>query len=153
MAIVRWQPRSVVRMNPVHPMDSLPTEFDRLWDWAFGANENGGWSRPLVPAMDVTEEENRYVVRAELPGLSKDDIEISYQDGILMLKGERKQTEETKSGRYFLRERFEGKFGRNLQLPEKVDVDKIEASFENGVLELVLPFSPEAQPRKIQIRK
>ena len=152
MAIVRWQPR-MMRPSPIRDMDHVQTEFDRLFDWAFGGTENGGWSRPLVPALDVVEEQNRYLVRAELPGLSKDDIEITYQDGILTLKGEKKETTHDPSARYFVRERFEGKFGRNLQLPEKVDVDKIEAKFEHGILELVLPFTPEAQPRKIEIRK
>ena len=70
-----------------------------------------------------------------------------------MLTGEKKEKTESKAGRYFLRERFEGKFGRNLQLPEKVDVESIEATFENGILELVLPFNPEAQPKRIQIKK
>ena len=153
MAIVRWQPRNLVHGHPLREMENAQTEFDRLWDWALGGGTDGSWNRSLVPAMDVVEEENRYLVRAELPGLTRDDIEITYQDGILTLKGEKKVSEEKKNGRYFLRERFEGKFGRNLQLPEKVDVDKIEASFSNGILELVLPFTPEAQPRKIEIKK
>lgn len=152
MAIVRWQPRNLVRINPAQEMETIHSELDRIWDWAFG-NENGGMSRPLVPAMDVLEEDNRYVIRAELPGVTKDDLEITYQDGLLTLKGERKQKESSKQGRFFVRERFEGKFGRNIQLPEKVDPDKIEARFEDGVLELTLPFTPEAQPRKIEIRK
>ena len=151
MSIVRWQPASLVRTVP--NQDPIHTEFDRLFNWAFGNNDLTGGSRPLVPAMDVVEEENRYLVRAELPGLTKDDIEITYKDGILILAGEKKLKSEEKAGRYYLRERFEGKFGRNLQLPEKVDVENIEATFENGVLELVLPFNPDSQPRKIQIRK
>jgi HSP20 family protein len=131
----------------------MQSEFDRLWDWAVNGADGARGTRPLVPAMDVVEEENQYLIRADLPGLSKDDIEITYQGGILTLKGEKKTNQETKSGRHFLRERFEGKFGRNLQLPEKVDVDRIEAHFENGVLELRLPFTPEAQPKKIEIKK
>ena len=151
MAIVRWQPRNMVRTLP--STDPVQTEFDRLFGWAFGNGDSVNGNRALVPAMDVTEEENQYVVRAELPGLTRDDIEITYKDGVLMLTGEKKEKTESKAGRYFLRERFEGKFGRNLQLPEKVDVEKIEATFENGILELVLPFNPEEQPKKIQIKK
>jgi HSP20 family protein len=106
----------------------------------------------MVPALDVVEEQNRYVIRADLPGLTRDDIEITYQDGVLTLKGEKK-AHNGNAGRVYCRERFEGKFGRNVQLPQKIDVEKIEAAFQDGVLELVLPFTPEAQPRKIEIRK
>ncbi len=143
MNLVRWQPRSAVGEQ-----DVLRNEVDRLFEWALGTTD-GAWARPMVPAMDVVEEENRYVVHADLPGLSKDDLEITYQDGILTLKGERRRPEKT--GRVYCRERFEGKFGRNLQVPQKIDPDKIEATFKDGVLELVLPFAPEAQPRKIKI--
>jgi len=130
----------------------MDSDMSRLVDWAFGGGDR--WSRPMVPALDVCQEENRYVVRADLPGMRQEDIEITYQDGILTLKGEKRSESEKKEGnRYYVRERFDGKFGRNLQLPEKIDVEKIEATFQDGVLELSLPFSPEAQPRRIEIRK
>ena len=152
MTLVRWQPRPLVRGNVFKDPEPLHNDMDRLFDWAFG-NEGSNWGRPMVPAMDVAEEDSRYVIHADLPGLTKDDIEITYQDGTLTLKGEKKETKENKTGRVYCRERFEGKFGRNIQLPEKVDVDRIEASFKDGVLELILPFTPEAQPKKIEIKK
>ncbi len=147
MNLVRWQPRSLRRFGDT---DDVRSEVDRWFDWALGSIEPN-WTRPMVPALDISEEENRYVVRADLPGLSKDDIEITYQDGVVTLKGERKGSEKTENGRVYCHERFEGKFGRNLQLPQKIDTEKIEASFKDGVLELILPFAPEAQPRRIQI--
>ena len=152
MSIVRWQPRSVIRPQAA---TGLSQEFDRLFDWAFGDDlAPSGWSGPMVPAIDVTEDDNRYVIHADLPGLSKADIEVTYHNGCLTLKGEKKvETTEEKKGRVYHRERFTGKFGRNIQLPEKIDAAKIEASFKDGVLELVLPFTPEAQPRKIQINE
>jgi HSP20 family protein len=110
------------------------------------------WTRPITPAIDLLEEESRYVVRADLPGLTKDEVEITYQDGTLTIKGEKKMESKSESGRTCCHERFEGKFGRSLQLPEKVDPSRIEASMKDGVLEVVLPFSPGAQPRKIQVR-
>ena len=151
MNMVRWQPRTLRNSGLREP--SIGAELDQLLDWAVGGLVGSSWTRPMVPALDVIEEENQYVIRADLPGLNKDDIEITYQDGILTLKGEKKEVHESKAGRVFLKERFAGKFGRNLQLPEKVDADRIEATFQEGVLELVLPFTPEAQPKRIQISK
>jgi HSP20 family protein len=143
MNVVRWQPRSLFRA----PWRESESELDRLFDWAFGE----GTGRAMFPALDITEENNRFVIHADLPGMTKDDIDITYKDGILTLKGEKQENRESKSGRLYCKERFEGKFGRNIQLPEKVDVNKIEASFKDGVLELVLPFTPEAQPKRIEI--
>jgi HSP20 family protein len=157
MNLVRWQPRSVVRTSPFSDLENMQREVDRLFDWTWGDFGGPRGGSPMVPAVDVTEEDNRYVVHADLPGLTKDDIEITYQDGCLTLKGEKKvekkEEKKEKNGRVYYRERFEGKFGRNIQLPEKIDADRIEASFKDGVLELVLPFTPEAQPRRIQINK
>jgi len=117
MAIVRWQPRTSVANSNLHEIDRLmDSDMSRLVDWAFGGGDR--WSRPMVPALDVCQEENRYVVRADLPGMRQEDIEITYQDGILTLKGEKRSESEKKEGnRYYVRERFDGKFGRNLQLP------------------------------------
>lgn len=149
MNVVRWQPRAS-RVQPTRG-SAFGGDLDQLLDWAFHGFDTN--TRPMVPALDVVEEENRYVVRADLPGLSTDDIEITYQDSILTLKGEKKEAQESRAGRVYCRERFSGKFARNLQLPEKIDVERIEASFREGVLELVLPFTPEAQPKRIQISK
>jgi HSP20 family protein len=146
MNLVRWQPKAMARGR----LGSFDGELDRLFDWASQAADQG-CGCPMVPAMDVTEEDNRYVVRADLPGLTKDEIEITFQGGVLTLKGEKKAETKVENGRTYCRERFEGKFARNLQLPEKVDVNAIEATMKDGVLELILPFSPEAQPRKIQV--
>jgi HSP20 family protein len=91
------------------------------------------------------------MVRADLPGLGHDEVEITFQDGVLTIKGEKKQDERLENHRLHLQERFHGSFARNLRLPERVDADKIEATMKDGVLELVLPFVPEVQPRKIQV--
>lgn len=146
MNLVRWQPKSVIR----HRLGGLDSELDRLFDWAFQSSDPA-WTRPMIPAIDVTEENHRYVVRADLPGLTKDEIELSFQDGVLTIKGEKKEESRSEGDRSYFRERFHGKFGRNLQLPEKIDADRIEATMKDGVLELILPFTPEAQPRKIQV--
>ena len=153
MTLTCWQPRGLVRMNALQGSNNEPVEFDRLWNWAFGGVDPAGANRALVPSVDVIQEENRYVVRAELPGLSPDNIEVTFQDGILALKGQKRVENEEKADRYFVRERVAGTFERSLRLPENVDADKIEARFENGVLELSVPFTPETLPRKIEFRK
>lgn len=147
MTLVRWQPKTLARNSM---RTSLDTEFDRLFDWAIGADRAVG--RPMVPAMDVIEEESRYVLRADLPGMRKEDLQLTFQDGVLTIEGERKQESLAETSRTYCRERFEGKFARNLRLPDNVEVEKIEATMKDGVLELVLPFTPEAQPRKIQVK-
>lgn len=146
MNLVRWQPRAMTRGR----VGGFDNELDHLFDWAL-RSADPGWARPMVPAMDVTEEDNRYVVRADLPGLTKDEIEITCQGGVLTLKGEKKAETKVENGRTHCRERFQGKFVRNLQLPEKVDLNAIAATMKDGVLELILPFSPETQPKKIQV--
>jgi HSP20 family protein len=114
-----------------------------------GASTAG--SEGAKAALDVIQDEQRYVVRADLPGLSRDEVEITFQDGVLTIKGEKKQDERPENHRLHLQERFHGSFTRNLRLPERVDTDKIEATMKDGVLELVLPFVPEVQPRKIVV--
>jgi HSP20 family protein len=146
MNLVRWQPNALARNR----LAGLDTEMDRLFDWALNSVDSG-WNRSLMPAMDLMEESSRYVIRADLPGMTKDEVEITYQGGVLTIKGERKHESKAESSRSYCRERFEGKFGRNIQLPEKVDASRITASMKDGVLELILPFAPEAQPKKIQV--
>jgi HSP20 family protein len=157
MNLVRWQPRSMVRTNTFGEPEDMQREMERIFNWAWGDHRVVRGQSPMIPAVDVTEEESRYIVHADLPGLTKDDIEVTYQDGCLTLQGEKKvekKEEKSEQGdRVRYRERFEGRFGRSIHLPEKVDAEKIEASFKDGVLELILPFIPEVQPRKIQINQ
>ena len=121
--------------------------------WVFGDRENGLAGRlSSAPAMDVVEEKDHYLVHLDLPGLNKDEIQITFEDGILTVRGERKGESETKDGRIYRKERFSGSFERTLRLPEKVDAEKMDAALKNGVLEIRLPFVPEAQPRRIEIK-
>jgi HSP20 family protein len=158
MNLVRWQSRdgNLVRTTPHHDHHVFDHEINQLFDWAL-ANSQGRCSHSLFPAMDVVEEDNQYVVRADLPGMTREDVEITYQDGILTLQGEKKSTHPEKNaddnGHRAYRERYEGKFGRNLRLSEKVAVERIEAHFKDGVLELILPFRAESLPRKIEIKQ
>jgi len=147
MNMVCRQPMTLVRNPILH--GSLNAELDRMFGWALGSDQSH--THRAGPPLDVVQEEQRYVVRADLPGLGRDEVEITFQDGVLTIKGEKKQDESPENHRLHLQERFHGSFVRNLRLPERVDTDKIEATMKDGVLELVLPFVPELQPRKIVV--
>lgn len=150
----------------LHPFRSLRDQIDRLMDEFDRGLFPSHWMemtpfskltseiRGLVPAVDVIDEEKAYRVTAELPGLSEKDIEVTKDGDLLTIKGEKKEErEETEKG-YFLSERHFGSIERSLRLPEGIDDSKIEARFENGVLTVTLPKTPDAvsKPKKIAIK-
>jgi HSP20 family protein len=117
------------------------------------------WRGELVfskaPAVDIAEKEKEYEVTAELPGLDESNVEVKFADGLLTIKGEKREEKEEKKKDYYLSERRFGSFQRSFQVPDGVDADKIEARFRNGVLTVTLPKSAEAQKKekKIVIKK
>jgi HSP20 family protein len=108
----------------------------------------------FVPAVNTREGEKAYYIELDVPGMKKEDIEITAEENMLTISGERKRLEEAKEDYYYQVESHYGTFSRSFTLPQKVDIEKIEAHFENGVLEVVIPkLSPEAtQPKKIHIQ-
>ncbi len=109
--------------------------------------------RPWVPMAEVYEKDNKFVVRVELPGVNPDDVDISVSGDLLIVKGERKLAEDVSSEQYQECERCYGKFYRRIPLPEETDVSKIEATFENGILEITVPRPKAAKATKIKIKK
>lgn len=128
----------------------LLSDFDRVMDRVFGAQPR----RDLqFPAVDVREEDDKYVVEAELPGLTEQDVSVHLEDNLLVIESE-KQEEETSDGpSYLYRERRQKSFRRAFSLPKDVDRESIEALFTNGLLVLSLSKLPEAKPREIKIKK
>ena len=104
------------------------------------------------PIVDVFEEKDDIVVKAELPGMEKDNVEVSLTDRILTLKGEKKKEEEVKRENYYRAERSYGRFLRTLELPANVHADKVKASFKNGILEVRMPKTEEAKAREIKVK-
>ncbi|MEZ4649797.1 MAG: Hsp20/alpha crystallin family protein [Candidatus Eisenbacteria bacterium] len=157
MKLVQWTPGNTRRNTLFGDFDR---EFENLMSWALTApsvtetkDQNGGVTRRLTPPMDLVQEKDHYKVHLDLPGLRKDDIEVTFQDGVLTIRGERKsEQKEEKDGKVVRQERYVGTFERTLRLPEKIDAPKVTARFEDGVLELTLPFLPEAQPVRLQIQ-
>jgi HSP20 family protein len=104
------------------------------------------------PALDVYEEKDQIVVKAELPGMTKDDIQISISDNVLTIKGEKKKEEEDTGKDYYRSERVYGAFFRAIPLPAEINPDKVQATFKNGVLEIRLPKSEEAKKKEIKVK-
>ena len=123
-------------------------EIDRVFDAFFGQTDQG---RRWVPPMDLVEAEDHFVLKADLPGLAESDVNIEVQDGTLTISGERKAEHEQREKGWYRIERSFGSFNRSLTLPDGVDPDRIEASFNNGVLEVRIPKPEERRPRRISI--
>lgn len=131
------------------PVFGLRREIDRLFDDMYGnVSPRTGWT----PAVDVREDEKELTILAELPGLRMEDVEVTCDNGVLTIRGEK--SEERKEGddrRYHLVERTYGSFTRSFQLPQGVDESKIEGSFENGILTVRIPKAALPQPKRINI--
>ena len=129
---------------------ALRDEMDRLFDGSFGPvfRTPGSFSR-WAPALDVYQDKDQFTVVAELPGLKKEDIELSLQKGVLTISGERKQEKKNEEG--YRNERFFGRFQRSVTLPTSVDGDKVKATYQDGILKLVLPKAEEAKPKQIEV--
>ncbi|MCW5746204.1 MAG: Hsp20/alpha crystallin family protein [Alphaproteobacteria bacterium] len=151
-----------------NPLESLRREIDRVFD-SFHTNWRLPFGRSafdiehflpreltaaVAPAVDVTEKEKSYEVTAELPGMDDKDIEVKVANGMLTIKGEKREEKEEKQKDYYLSERRYGSFQRTFAVPEGVDVDKIEANFAKGVLTVTLPKTAEAQKaeKKINVK-
>lgn len=147
-----------------HPLSTWRREVDRLFEdfpWRRSREFDvdpflrGELSLAKAPAVDIAEKEKEYEITAELPGMEEKNIDVKFANGMLTIKGEKKEEKEEKEKDYYLSERRFGSFQRSFTVPEGVDTDKIDASFKNGVLTVILPKSKEAQKREqnIEIKK
>jgi HSP20 family protein len=144
MAIVRWE--------PLRELSSLQTEMNRLFNQAFDQPQgNGGAVRRWTPAMDLLETEDHFVLRADLPGMSEEDVTVELEDNVLTVSGERKSEHQDRSEGYYRVERAFGAFSRSLTLPKGIDPEAVNAAFERGVLEVRIPKPEARKPRKITI--
>jgi HSP20 family protein len=146
MTLVRWhRARDMHTMQ--HEMNRLVRDFFRGNRQAERASRRDVWT----PAVDMYEGDEAFTLTAELPGFSKDDVQVEIKDNRLTLSGERKREAEVKEARYYRVERAYGAFQRSIRLPAMVDADKAEAVFKDGVLKLTLPKAEEAKPKAISI--
>lgn len=147
--------------NGLEPWRALRSEMDRVFD-RFSKGFGFPSFEPFLsqdvelaaPAVDFSEDEKAYTVTAELPGIEEKDIDVTVSNGVLTLKGEKKQEKEEKDKNYYLSERSYGSFQRSFALPDNIDQDKISAAFAKGVLTVSLPKTAEAQKtqKKIEVK-
>src|SRR4051812_259233 len=135
------------RMTTTSPIFGLRREIDRLFEDTF-ARDGNAWT----PAVDIKETENDIRVELELPGMKPEDVEITAENGVLTIRGEkRSERKEGEENRYHVVERAYGSFMRTFQLPQGIDEEQINAEFENGILTLLVPKTALPQPHRIQI--
>jgi HSP20 family protein len=139
MAIIRW--------DPFREMTNFEDQFNRLWRGVADGKRQESW----LPAVDVFDTKEAVVLKAELAGMKPDDIQIEVEDNVLTIKGERRFEEKVEQDRYYRVERRFGSFQRSLALPQGVKADDIQASYEDGILEVRVPKAEEEQPRKITV--
>jgi HSP20 family protein len=142
---------AVVRQTPIREMVTLRNALDRMFDDSFFApfkrEELVDWGLPL----DVIEQADNFLVKASVPGINADDLEITLENDVLSIKGETKSEVEQNNDRYHLRERRIGRFGRTISFPMRVNGDAITAEYKEGVLTLTVPKAEEVKPRRINI--
>jgi len=145
MALIRWE--------PARELHTIQQEMNRLFGTFFDApaNGEGAVARRWIPAMDLVEEGEDFVLRADLPGLSQDQVKVELEDDVLTISGERGSEHEDRSDGYYRLERATGSFSRSLTLPEGVEPDSIEASFEQGVLTVRIPKPAQRKPQRVAI--
>jgi HSP20 family protein len=135
-----------------NPATALTDLFEDLFNTSIITRSNREISGTRWPEVDIIEDEHRFHVRADMPGLEKNDIAITVENGVLSISGEKKEEKrENKEGRYSYFERSYGKFSRSFNLPDHVDTEHIEATYKNGVLELALNKTEKAKPRSIEV--
>lgn len=150
---------SIVRWNPARELLNMEREFNKLFN-VFGKRfgylesdskdeyENAVW----MPLTDIKEDKDNYFVMLDLPGVSKDDVKVSYADGQLSISGERKQEKEDKDSKFHRVERVYGRYYRSFTLPQQVGEDKIGAEFKDGQLTVTVPKAEEAKPKELEIK-
>ncbi len=150
MSIIRYQVPELSNWSSFDRLASLRDEVNRLFDWTAPSRDSGlfsGWS----PALDVFDDKDHLIVKVELPGMKKEEIEISLHDGTLTVSGERKVEREEKEGQSFRSERYFGKFQRSVSLPTTVNPNNVKASYKDGILTVELAKAEEAKPKQIEV--
>jgi HSP20 family protein len=153
MRLMRRQRQDLGAWSPFDQLSRLRDEIDQVFQSSFG---NWGASRGFFegwsPAVDLIDEKDKLIVKAELPGMKKDEIEVSLHGDMLNISGERKREHEAKEGEGYRSERYFGRFQRSVQLPHAVNGNAIEATYRDGILCVTLPKTEEAKRKQIQIK-
>ncbi|MGM0480552.1 MAG: Hsp20/alpha crystallin family protein [Pseudomonadota bacterium] len=146
---------NITRWNPVSELDDLMSRYNRLFSLTPGNEDSAGKdpfsSSDWTPAVDIKETPEAFNIEAELPGMSKKDVKVTVQNGVLSIEGERKHEEETDDKKQHRIERFYGSFLRRFTLPDNVDENSVEAHFKDGVLSLTVTKTEPVEPKSIEV--
>lgn len=143
MTIVKWRNRN--------PYTDLANSIEKMFYDGFVRRVDDTPVSAWTPDVDVIEEEGAYVVKADIPGIAKEDVHVEVENGMLTIRGEKKEEKEEKGKTFYRQERVYGSFSRSFHLPETADVDAIKAVHKDGLLELTIPKKEETKPKKIDI--
>jgi len=150
--MIRWQRPALASWQGFGRLHSFQDEIDRLFGAPLAAlSESAESCGCAAPALDVFEHKDSYVVKAELPGMKREDIQVAFEGGSLSISGERKDEATHKDAQAYRVERFVGQFERTVALPTAVAADKVSAQYKDGVLTVTLPKAEEARPKQINV--
>ncbi|MCH7826827.1 MAG: Hsp20/alpha crystallin family protein [Bacteroidetes bacterium] len=145
---------TLIKWNPTSDLFNLEKEFNKMFN-KFGisradedAYENAVWS----PLADISEDDDKYVIKLDLPGIDKKDVKLSFIDGQITISGEKKKENGEKNTKYHSVERMFGKYSRSFLFPTEIKEDKIDAQFKNGQLTIIIPKADEVKPKEIEIK-
>jgi len=152
MSLIRWNPARELATWP-SDLFGIQREINRMFDGFLRDNrEEESTFMTWAPAIDIAEHDNEYVVKVELPGVNKEDVKITLESNVMIISGEKKQEKEAKKENYHRVERSYGSFQRSFTLPTTVKSDKIDASYKDGILSILLPKAEEAKPKQIEVK-
>lgn len=155
MAIERWRPGLGLMRGPFRELSRLEREMEDFFGGFFRDlpfPRLSGMARGFAPAVDMLDRKDEVLLRADLPGLEQKDIDVTVEEGVLTIRGERKGEREVKEEDYYCCERWAGGFERSFTLPSGVNAEKVKATFKNGVLEVHLPKVEKARGKKVEVK-
>jgi HSP20 family protein len=153
MKLTRWQNPSGLEWPSLGQLSELHDEFERLFDLPLltSGTRSSAWISGWTPVLDVYEDKDQFVVKAELPGMKQEDIEVSLHNATLTVSGERKSEQKNKDAGVYRSERYFGRFQRSVDLPNTVDQARVKADYKDGILTIALPKTEEAKPKRISV--
>lgn len=153
MALIPWRSNDIW-FTPFQDIERLQDEMNRLFNTSLSkssGHRRGAQEDLWAPAVDIRDSKDSIVVKADIPGINREDIDVTIQDDILIIKGEKRVDKEEKEENYLRTERVYGSFSRAIQLSSPVENERVKATYKDGVLELVLPKKAEAKPKQLKI--
>jgi HSP20 family protein len=152
MALIRWNRPEASTWSPLEQLTRLHDEMDRMFAAPFTELSRGGqFFNQWAPALDLFEDKDNVFVKAEIPGMKKEEIEVSLHENALTISGERKVEQKHEEAENYRSERFFGRFSRSVVLPVPVESEQVKASYKDGILTVTLPKSEQSKPKQIEV--